>query len=48
MRRILSLLAAAAVALGLAACEEGAFEKAGRNVDKAAEKVEDKIEDAAK
>ncbi len=35
--------------LGLAACEkEGPLEKAGRNVDRAVEKVGDKIRDAAK
>lgn len=48
MKRLLSVLAAGAVALGLAGCEEGIFEKAGRSVDKANEKVKDKIEDAAK
>lgn len=46
MKRLLSLLAAALVALGLSACEEGAFEKAGRSIDKAGEKAKDKIEDA--
>lgn len=31
---------------GLAACEKGPAERAGANIDKAAEKVGDKLEDA--
>jgi hypothetical protein len=48
MRALKRLLGVAFLLGGLAACEDGTFEKAGRSMDKAAEKVEDKLEDAAK
>jgi len=42
------LVAAACVALVLTACDNGPFEKAGKAVDRAGEKVRDKVHDATK
>ena len=47
-KRLLTVLAAAGIALGLGACEKGPLEKAGKSIDKAAEKTGDKVEDAVK
>ena len=47
-KRLLSVLALAGIALGLTACDEGPMEKAGRSIDKAAEKTGDKVKDATK
>lgn len=48
MKKFLTIVAAAAVALSLGACEDGTFEKAGRSIDNAGEKAKDKIHDATK
>jgi hypothetical protein len=42
------ILAAASLALVLAACDNGAFEKAGKAVDRAGEKAGDKIKEIVK
>jgi len=42
------MLAAACVALALTACDNGPFEKAGKAVDRAGEKVRDKVKDVTK
>ena len=42
------ILVAAGVALILAACDQGPLEKAGKAVDRAGEKVGDKVKDLAK
>jgi hypothetical protein len=42
------ILAAACIALGLAACDQGPMQKAGKAVDNAAEKTGDKIKDIGK
>lgn len=47
-RRLLTVVAAAGIALGLGACEKGPLEKAGKAVDKATEKTGDKIKDSVK
>ena len=47
-RRLLTVVVAAGIALGLAACEKGPLEKAGESLDKAGEKAGDKIKDATK
>jgi hypothetical protein len=44
----LRILAAAAVALLLAACDRGPLEKAGKAVDRAGQTVGDKVRDIAK
>jgi hypothetical protein len=44
----LKILAAAGVALVLAACDPGPAEKAGKAVDRAGEKLGDKVRDIAK
>jgi hypothetical protein len=49
LRIALTILMATSFALGLVACrEEGAFEKAGKAVDQAAEDAEDELEEAKK
>ncbi len=48
MKRLLMVLAAAGVALGLGACDEGPFQKAGKSIDRAGEKTGDKIKDVTK
>ena len=47
-RKLLMVVAAAGLALGLGACEKGPMEKAGKSIDKAVDKTEDKIHDAVK
>ena len=47
-RRILTVVTAAGIALGLGACEKGPMEKAGQSIDKAADKTGDKIKDVVK
>jgi predicted small secreted protein len=47
-RRTWRILAAAGLVLALAACEKNAMEKAGKAVDRAGEKVGDKIRDISK
>jgi hypothetical protein len=48
-KKLFLVLAAAGIALGLGACEKkGPFEKAGESIDKAGEKVEDKVKDVTK
>ena len=42
------ILVAAGAALILAACDQGPLEKAGKAVDRAGEKVGDKVKDIAK
>jgi len=42
------ILAAATLAVVLAACDNGPFEKAGKAVDRAGEKTGDKIKDVVK
>ena len=42
------VLAAACLTLALAACDDGAFEKAGKAVDRAGEKAGDKIKEIVK
>jgi len=42
------ILAAAGVALVLAACDPGPLEKAGKAIDRAGEKVGDKVKDVVK
>jgi len=42
------ILAAAGVALVLASCDQGPLEKAGKAVDRAGEKVGDKVKDVVK
>ena len=42
------LLLALALTVGLAACDEGPMEKAGRKIDDAGAKAGDKLKDAAK
>jgi hypothetical protein len=44
----LKILAAAGVVLALAACDPGPMEKAGKAVDRAGEKVGDKVKDVTK
>jgi hypothetical protein len=44
-RTLLSVLAALGLALGLAACERGPGEKAGRAIDRAGERTRDAIDD---
>lgn len=48
MRWLWTVLAAAGIALGLGACDDGAFENAGESIDRAGEKAGDKIKDATK
>ena len=48
IKRFLTVVTAAGLALTLAACEEGPLEKAGKSIDKAGEKAGDKIKDATK
>lgn len=48
MKKLLTRLFALGLGLGLAACEEGSFEKAGRSIDKAAEDTKDKLKDATR
>jgi hypothetical protein len=47
-KKLLMVLTAAGIAAGLAACDEGPLEKAGRKIDNAGEKAGDKLKDAAK
>jgi hypothetical protein len=47
-RKTWRTLAAAGLALALASCEKNAMEKAGKAVDRAGEKVGDKIRDISK
>jgi hypothetical protein len=42
------ILAAAGVALALAACDPGPFQKAGKAIDRAGEKTGDKIKDISR
>ena len=42
------ILAAVWLALALAACDDGAFEKAGKAVDRAGEKAGDKVREIVK
>ena len=44
-KRLLMVLAAAAFALGLGACDDGPFQKAGKSIDRAGEKTGDKVKD---
>ena len=48
-KKLFLVLAAAATALSMGACEKkGPFEKAGESIDKAGEKAGDKIKDVTK
>jgi phage-related tail protein len=46
--KLWKMLAVAAVALVLTACDQGPLEKAGKAVDRAGEKTGDKIKDITK
>jgi hypothetical protein len=47
-RKSWRILAVGGIALVLAACDNGAFEKAGKAVDRAGQKAGDKIKEIAK